>query len=106
MSVWELMCVCVGAHVCVWELMCGSSCVCVCVCVCACVCMPSHRPVSSADVGGGASESLSELSDAELQALEGRERKAVEERVRFLRRLRGEIDAMMARFGQYEMVAR
>lgn len=49
---------------------------------------------------------LSTLSDADLAAMEGQERRAVEERVRFLQSLRAEMDAMMARFGQYEAIAR
>jgi E3 ubiquitin-protein ligase synoviolin len=60
---------------------------------------PGFVPFSFNPDAGPATETL---SDAELRALEGSERAKVLQRIEFLRRFRGEIDAMMGRFGQYD----
>lgn len=45
------------------------------------------------------------LSDRELEAMEGQEREKLMRRIEFLRQFRQELDAMLARFGQYEQLA-
>eukprot|EP01147_Barroeca_monosierra_P001405 gene1405-4572_t len=51
-------------------------------------------------------QGLSTLSPEELIALEGDEREKVEQRIRFLQQMRLDIDCLVARFDQYQSVAR